>query len=42
MVYNLYIGVIAAEVVIITKRLIQIIIWHTAFNFVNHITLFIR
>jgi uncharacterized protein len=32
-------GLIAAEVVIITKSLIPIIIWHAAFDFVNHITL---
>lgn len=32
-------GIIAAEIVIITKSLIPIIIWHVAFNFVNYITL---
>ncbi|WP_399548997.1 hypothetical protein [uncultured Clostridium sp.] len=32
-------GIIAAEIVTITKSLIPIIIWHFVFNFVNYITL---
>lgn len=32
-------GILAAEIVIITKSLIPTIIWHFAFNFINHITL---
>ncbi len=32
-------GIIAAEIVTITKSLIPIIIWHFVFDFVNHITL---
>lgn len=32
-------GIIAAEIITITKSLIPIIIWHFVFNFVNYITL---
>lgn len=32
-------GIIAAEIVIITKSLIPVIIWHFVFDFVNYITL---
>jgi uncharacterized protein len=32
-------GILAAEIVIITKSLIPTIIWHFVFNFVNYITL---
>jgi membrane protease YdiL (CAAX protease family) len=32
-------GIIATEIVTITKSLIPIIIWHFVFDFVNHITL---
>lgn len=32
-------GILAAEIVFITNSLIPTIIWHFAFNFINHITL---
>lgn len=32
-------GIVASEIVIITKSVIPTIIWHTIFNFVNYITL---
>ena len=32
-------GILAAEIVIITKSLFSTIIWHFVFNFINHITL---
>lgn len=32
-------GILATEIVVISKSLIPIIIWHFAFDFINHITL---
>lgn len=32
-------GMLATEIVVITKSLIPVIIWHFAFDFINHITL---
>ncbi len=32
-------GILAAEIVILTKSLFPVIIWHFLFDFVNHISL---